>query len=181
MLKILYPYEYAQSVFSIDYAKLYSLGIRGLIFDIDNTLVLHGKDSNSEVDTLFRDLHQMGFKTLLLSNNGEERITRFNREIRTLYISNSKKPRPKNFLRALCLMELEKQQVIFIGDQLFTDILGANLSGLKSILVKFLHRPEETNFGKRRAAENFILNYYKRSKKYQNRLGNISKKETSGV
>ena len=74
---MLYPYAYAESVFSIDYQKLYDKGYRGIIFDIDNTLVHHGDDSTKEVDDLFRLLQNMGWKTLLLTNNEEERVKRY--------------------------------------------------------------------------------------------------------
>ena len=86
MFKILYPFEYAESVFAIDYEKLYRKGYRAVIFDIDNTLVHHGEDSTEEVDELFRSIHRTGLKTLLLSNNDEPRIRRFMRNIDTLAI-----------------------------------------------------------------------------------------------
>jgi predicted HAD superfamily phosphohydrolase YqeG len=54
MLKLLYPFEYVDSVFSIDYKKLYELGYRGIMFDIDNTLTHHGEDSTKEVDNLWK-------------------------------------------------------------------------------------------------------------------------------
>lgn len=93
MLNKLYPYEYVDSVFSIDFNELYKKGYRGIIFDIDNTLVHHGEDSTKEIDELFREIQKIGFKTLLLSNNGEERINRFLKNIRSLYISNAQKPK----------------------------------------------------------------------------------------
>ena len=57
MLRDYYPYEYVESVFAIDYNKLYGLGFRGIIFDIDNTLVPHGDNSTPEVDALFEEIH----------------------------------------------------------------------------------------------------------------------------
>lgn len=63
MLNKFYPSFYAKSVFSIDYDKLYEKGFRGIIFDIDNTLVHHGDNSNEKVDELFRTIHSKGFKT----------------------------------------------------------------------------------------------------------------------
>ena len=77
MLKIFYPYEYLEDVFTIDYQALCDKGFKGLIFDIDNTLVPHGADSTEQVDELFATLHSMGFSTLLLSNNNRQRIERF--------------------------------------------------------------------------------------------------------
>jgi len=176
MLNKLYPYEYVDSVFSIDFNELYKKGYRGIIFDIDNTLVHHGEDSTKEIDELFREIQKIGFKTLLLSNNGEERINRFLKNIKSLYISNAQKPKKGNYLKALKMLNLNKNEVVFIGDQIFTDILGANRSGIPNILVKFMYKENETNFGKRRQLENVILEFYRRNGKAQNRIGNIIKK-----
>lgn len=175
MLKKLYPYEYVDSVFEIDYDKLYAQGIRGLIFDIDNTLVLHGTDSTPEVDALFHRLHAKGFKTLLLSNNEEKRILRFIQNFRTYYIHDAGKPRPEAYWKGLAVMELRADQVVVIGDQVFTDILGANLAGMASILVKFLRWPEEKKLGRRRRVEQAILVTYRLRRKYQHRLGGVRK------
>jgi len=101
MFKLFYPYEYVESVFSIDYNKLYNMGYRGLIFDIDNTLVHHGDDSTPEIDNLFKVIQNIGFKTLLLSNNNEERIKRFIKNIDSLYICDAEKPNTANYLKAV--------------------------------------------------------------------------------
>lgn len=175
MLKAFYPYEYVDSVFNIDYDKLYAMGIRGLIFDIDNTLVLHGTDSTPEVDALFLRLQEKGFKPLLLSNNEEKRILRFIQNFRTYYIHDAGKPKPDGYLKALEVMELEKTQVVVIGDQVFTDILGANRAGMASILVKFLRWPQEKNLGRRRRVEQAILVTYRLRRRYQHRLGGVAK------
>lgn len=173
MLKLFYPYETVESVFTIDYDKLYAMGIRGLIFDIDNTLVHHGDDSTPAIDDLFREIQAKGFKTLLLSNNEEKRINRFILNIRTYYIHDADKPKPAAYWRALEVMELEKDQVVVIGDQVFTDVLGANLAGLPSILVKFLRWPGETALGKRRRAEQALMFTYRLRRSCQHRLGRV--------
>ena len=67
----------------IDYQKLYQKGFRGIIFDIDNTLVHHGDDSTPEIDDLFRKIQRLGLKTLLLSNNDRGRVERFIKNIDT--------------------------------------------------------------------------------------------------
>ena len=177
MFKFFYPYEYVDSVFCIDYNELYKKGYRGLIFDIDNTLVHHGDNSTKEIDELFRIIQSIGFKTLLLSNNSEERVTRFLKNIDSLYICNAEKPKVGNYLKAIEMMNISKEETVFIGDQIFTDILGANKSGIPNILVKFIRTNSETKIGKRRKLENLILKIYKKNKKFQNRLGNIIKKE----
>lgn len=179
MFKILYPYEYVDSVFSIDYKKLYDKGYRGIIFDIDNTLVHHGDDSTKEIDELFTKIQNIGFKTLLLSNNNEERTKRFLRNIDSLYICNAEKPKTRNYLKAVEMMNIDKEKTVFIGDQIFTDILGANRSGIANILVKFITIEGETKIGKRRQLENIFLKFYKKNEKFQHRFGDIIKKENS--
>lgn len=177
MLKIFYPYEYVENVFSIDYKKLYDKGYRGIIFDIDNTLVHHGDDSTKEIDDLFQTIQNIGFKTLLLSNNSEKRIKRFIKNIDSLYIHDAQKPNVDNYLKAIEMMNIKKEESIFIGDQIFTDILGANKSQIANILVKYIRLENETKIGKRRHLENLILKFYKRNKAYTHRLGDIFKKE----
>lgn len=177
MFKIFYPYEYVDSVFSIDYNKLYNKGYRGIIFDIDNTLVHHGDDSTKEIDELFITIQNIGFKTLLLSNNNEERVKRFLNNIDSLYICDAEKPKVDNYIKAVEMMNIKKEETLFIGDQIFTDILGANKSGIANILVKFIRIKGETKIGKRRKIENIILKFYKRNKFFRHRLGNIMKEE----
>lgn len=177
MLKNFYPYEYVDSVFSLDYNKLYNKGYRGIIFDIDNTLVHHGENSTKEIDNLFKTIQNIGFKTLILSNNNENRVKRFLSNISSLYICSAEKPKTTNYLKAVEMLDLEKEEVIFIGDQIFTDILGANRSGLANILVKYIRKENESKIGKRRRLENIILKFYYRNKSVQNRLGDIIKKE----
>ena len=172
MLRLFYPGAYVTSVFCIDYQALWDRGCRGLLFDIDNTLVPHGDDSTPEINALFRRLHAMGFRTLMLSNNGEARIRRFLQDIDARFLSNAGKPRPKGYRRAVEMLGLSKDEVLVIGDQVFTDVLGANLAGLGSILVRFIGWETETDLGKRRRLEQVILRRYE--KKYPaGRLGRV--------
>ncbi len=164
MLQLFYPSEYVDSVFDIDFEALYARGFRGLLFDIDNTLVPHGADSTPEVDALFEKLQRIGFRSLMLSNNGKARIERFLQNIDARFIDNAGKPRPGAYREAVRLLGLRKDQVLVIGDQVFTDILGANLSGLSSILVRFIGWQTETDIGKRRKLEQRILKRYEKQK-----------------
>ena len=173
MLKKYYAYEYVESVFSIDYNKLYQKGYKGIIFDLDNTLVGHGKPSTPEIDELFKKLHEIGFKTFILSDNGKNRIEKFLENIECPYIDNANKPNPTNYLKALEFMKLSKNEVVYVGDQVFTDILGANKAGIASILVKYIGYYDKQKIGIKRRIEKIILRIYKKTKKYQHRLGNI--------
>ena len=164
LLERYYPRGHADSVFMIDYTKLYKKGCRAVIFDIDNTLVHHGDDSTPEVDDLFVKIHAAGLKTLLLTNNDEERVLRFIRNIDTEYICDADKPDTSGYLKALEKLGVKRTQAVVIGDQLFTDILGANRSGIAGILVKFIKLPEEKRIGKRRYLEKLIMFFWRHSK-----------------
>ncbi len=157
-----FPTALAGSAFEIDYPLLWQKGYRGLIFDIDATLVPHGADATPEVERLFERLHELGFDTLLLSNNDEERVQRFLTNISSKYICDADKPNPSGYQRALRMMGLSGEEVLCVGDQLFTDILGAGRAGLKSILVPYLLWPGETRLGLRRRLEGVLLWLYKR-------------------
>jgi len=177
MFKIFYPHEYVESVFSIDYEKLYKKGYRGLIFDIDNTLVHHGEDSTKEIDELFQIIHRIGFKTLLLTDNSEERTKRFLGNIDSLYVCDAKKPSVVGYLKALEMLKIKKEKVLFIGDQILRDIYGANKSGIDNVLVKYMRYEDETKIGIRRNIEKIILRLYGLNKSCQNRIGDIHKTE----
>lgn len=179
MLRFFYPYEYAESVFTIDYRKLYEMGYRAVIFDVDNTLVHHGEDSTKEVDALFRKIHGTGLKTLILSNNSEKRIKKFLENIDSPYIFNAQKPKKEGYLKSLEMLNLKKNEAVMIGDQVFTDIFGANRCGIPNILVKFMRKESETEIGKKRKLEKIILKFYTKSRKFQNRIGDIEKKPLS--
>ena len=177
MLHLLFPFEYADSVFSIDYNKLVQKGYKGIIFDIDMTLVPHGADSTKEIDDLFITVHKAGLKTLLLTNNSEERVKRFIKNIDTLYLCDADKPNPAGFLKAVEMLGVQKEETVFIGDQIFIDIYGANKCGIASILVKYVTAEAETKIGIRRNLEKYILKLYGMCKSYQHRLGDIHKTE----
>lgn len=177
----LFPSTSVESVFSIDYLKLKGMGYKAIIFDIDSTLVPHGDDTTNEIDQLFNYLHKLGFKTLLLSNNSEERISTFNRNIKTLFIPMANKPHRANYLKAIRMLNVNYSEVILVGDQLFTDIIGANLCGIKSILVKFLKHPEDIKIGKKRQLERLILKLFALNNKFFNHFPNIEKEDSNKV
>ncbi len=172
MLSRFFPYEYAESVFAVDYEKLYKIGFRGVIFDIDNTLVHHGEPSTPEIDALLHNVQAAGLKTLLLSDNTRKRVEMFNKNINSLYIDSANKPDPACLTKALKMLGLKHGQVVYIGDQIFTDVLCANRAGIKSILVKFIQSPDEMRIGVRRYAEYALLALWRRTK-YSHRIGDI--------
>ncbi len=166
MFKKFYPGAYSKSVFDIDYKKLYNNGLRGIIFDIDNTLVHHGDDSNEKVDKFFKEVQNIGFKTILLSNNDKERVERFIRNIDTPYICDAEKPESAGYLKAVDMLGLEKNDVVYIGDQMFVDIYGANKCLIPNIMVHYIEAPNEKRIGIKRYLEKFVLIFFKLSKNH---------------
>ena len=86
MLKKFYPEEYLDSTYDIDFEALYKEGYRGIIFDIDNTLVPHGAKADERACALFDRLREIGFSYIMLSNNKEPRVRMFCDEVRAPYI-----------------------------------------------------------------------------------------------
>lgn len=162
MLEKLYPGEYLDSTYQIDFGKLYSEGFCGVIFDIDNTLVPHGAPSDERSDALFQALHKMGWKTIVLSNNKEPRVKMFADQAGTDYIYDAGKPGRKGYLEAMEHMGTDVSNTVFVGDQIFTDIWGANRTGIRTILVKPLHPREEIQIVLKRYLEKIVLFFYQK-------------------
>ena len=142
-----------------------SEGYRGLIFDIDNTLVPHGAPADQRAIRLFETLRRIGFDTCLISNNQEPRVKPFAEKVGSKYVYNAHKPSTKNYKKAMELMSTDEKNTIFIGDQLFTDVWGAKRTGIESILVKPIHPKEEIQIVLKRYLEKIVLYFYKRDKK----------------
>ncbi len=162
MLRRFYPKRIADSSYVINYQKLYNEGYRGIIFDIDNTLVEHGADADQRAIDLIANLKKIGFQVCLISNNKEERVSRFNREIKVKYIHNAQKPARKNFIKATKIMGTTIENTVFIGDQLFTDVWGANRVGMMTYFVKPIGPKEEIQIVLKRKLERIVLKQYRK-------------------
>lgn len=158
---LLYPDAYLASAYRIDYGRLYEKGFRGLIFDIDNTLVPHGMPADERAVKLFARLREIGFQCVLLSNNKEPRVKPFCSRVQAACIFKAAKPKPAAYRRAMELMHTDCQTTVFIGDQIFTDVLGANLAGIPSILVKPIDPKEEIQIVLKRYPEKLVLLFYR--------------------
>ena len=169
MFRNFFPDEYKESTYSIDFEKLYAEGYRGLIFDIDNTLVPHGAPADDRAKALFERLKAIGFQCCLLSNNQYERVSSFNKDVQVHFIEDAHKPSRKNYRKAMELMNTEQKTTVFIGDQLFTDVYGAKRTGIRNILVKPIHPKEEIQIVFKRKLEKIVLYFYmKEQRKLKN-------------
>ncbi len=165
MFKMFWPDEYVASTYVIPFEKLYEEGYRGLVFDIDNTLVPHGAPADGRAKKLFVRLKEIGFKCCLISNNQEPRVKMFNEEIQVDYVYDAHKPSTKNYKKAMEIMGTDLSDTIFIGDQLFTDVYGAKRTGMRNILVKPIHPKEEIQIVLKRYLEKIVLYFYMRERK----------------
>ena len=167
MLKKFFPSEYADSIRQIDYKKLYQEGYRGILFDIDNTLVPYDiEHPDQEIIDLFENIKKMGFKIALVSNNNKVRVTTFNEKLKVFAIHKALKPMTRNLKRAMQAIKTNKGNTVLIGDQIFTDIYGGNRIKIKTILVVPIAEKEEwiTKI-KRKTEKKIIKAYLKRVKK----------------
>jgi len=132
----LFPKAEYPNTYEIPFERLYERGVRGVIFDIDNTLVLHDAPADERSQSLFRRLHAIGMKTAIISNNDELRVRSFSDAVgNEIYVHNAGKPKKDGYLKAVRLMALTPEEAVFVGDQYFTDIWGANNAGVHSIIV----------------------------------------------
>lgn len=112
MLERFYPDEYLKSIDEVDFEKYYKQGIRGIISDIDNTLVPHGFPADEHIIKVFEKVHGLGMDTCLISNNDEPRVKPFAEEVRSKYIYDAHKPSRKNYIRAMELMGTDKNTTL---------------------------------------------------------------------
>ena len=162
MLECLYPKLYLDSTYEIDFEQYYQDGYRAIIFDIDNTLVPHGAPADQRAIALFKRLHALGYQTMMLSNNKEPRVKMFCDAVDAEYIYKAGKPNPANYREAMKRMHTDEKNTLFVGDQIFTDVWGANKAGIYSILVKPIHPKEEIQIVLKRYLEKVVLFCYKR-------------------
>lgn len=162
MLQTFYPDFEAESIETIDFEKWYHKGCRGVIFDIDNTLVPHGAPADERAIAFFKRLNSMGMKTMLLSNNKEPRVKMFADAVGSSYIYKAGKPGKAGYKKAMEQMGTTPGTTLFVGDQLFTDVWGARRVGIVSYLVKPIHPKEEIQIVLKRYLEKIVLYFYHR-------------------
>lgn len=165
MLERFYPHHEVGSSYEIDYEKLYEEGYRGVVFDVDNTLVPHGAPADERAIALFERLRTIGYKSMLLSNNKEPRVKMFNDAVKSDYIYKAGKPKVTGYQKAMEKMQTTPKTTLFVGDQLFTDIWGAKKAGMETYLVKPIHPKEEIQIVLKRYLEKIVLHFYHKREK----------------
>ncbi|WP_252502882.1 YqeG family HAD IIIA-type phosphatase [Sporosarcina sp. Marseille-Q4943] len=136
MYKYFLPDEYVKDIFQISPEALKEKGIKGIITDLDNTLVEWDRpEATPEIIEWVKMMQEAGLQVAILSNNNQSRVESFCDPLGTPFICDARKPLARNFKKALAMMGLEKEEAVMVGDQLMTDVLGGNRFGLHTILV----------------------------------------------
>ena len=158
--------EYYFETFEIASSEfLLSIGVKGIILDVDNTLEPYENPKPTEkVIQWFDSLKKAGIKAAIVSNNGRERIDLFNAELGLVAYCKSGKPKKKNVLKALSDIGVHKEDAIFMGDQIFTDVWAAHNAGIRAILVPPIRDKRDILTRFKRLLERPILNKYRKLK-----------------
>lgn len=161
MIRRLYPNYYIRSIFDLSIPKLKKDGIKGIIFDIDNTLVPYDIEEPTEaIIDLFNRLKDAGMSITLMSNNTEDRVLKFNKKLKVLTLHRAQKPLTRSYKKALSMMHCTKDEAIIVGDQIFTDIYGGNCIGIDTYLVKPISEKDEWQTKIKRGLERQVIKCY---------------------
>lgn len=163
--EMLYPNEYLNSVKDISIELLEKNNIKGLILDVDNTLINLDRKMPAGVSDWAKDLKNKGIKICILSNSNKiEKVSAVAKIIGVPYIFFGKKPLKAGFLRAKEILKLDNKNIAVVGDQIFTDIVGANRCNMFSILVKPIEEKDYLLTKIKRPIEKLIINKYEKKK-----------------
>ena len=166
---LFYPDILKNHIADITVPDLENLGAKALLLDVDNTLTHHGSQELSpEIESWLDEMRAHGFKMCIVSNAFEKRIAPFAKKLGLSYSAFSCKPFPFGFLRAAKRFGLKRRECVAIGDQVFTDILGAKIAGVHTIQVMPMHGPHTATLRLKRGLEGKVM---KRYQKYLNKKG----------
>ncbi|MFB6290672.1 MAG: YqeG family HAD IIIA-type phosphatase [Candidatus Bipolaricaulia bacterium] len=157
--RVFFPDERVPTVEDVDYEELLNSGIKAVIFDLDNTIARWGDEElEDEMVELLDELSSLGLKVGILSNSGGEAIKNFVQDLPCPHLFNANKPSGTGFRLMLEEFDVRPEEVAMIGDQLFTDVLGANRMNMYTIRVDPIDPDREYRFTKiNRIGETVLL------------------------
>lgn len=143
-MALFYPTIYRRRITDVTVEDLRRMGARAVLLDVDNTLTTHdAPDLEDAVELWLQEMQAEGFSLVIVSNNRAERVEPFAETIGLPFVACARKPLPYGYRAAASLLQIPKRECIAIGDQIFTDVLGANLARINSILLEPI-QPEVT-------------------------------------
>lgn len=166
MLKHFLPDQHVKSIFEITPESLKDKGVKGIITDLDNTLVEWDRpQATPKLIEWFDDMRRNEILVTIVSNNNEKRVKSFSDPLQIPFIFQARKPMTRAFNRALKQMGISKKETVVIGDQLLTDVLGGNRSGFHTILVVPVAQTDGFFTRFNRMIERRILNWFRKQGK----------------
>lgn len=161
-MELFYPKRYYDKKEDIPVEEYYKRGYRGILFDIDNTLVPHDEPVDEAAEIFVEKLRRIGFGICLISNNDEERVKMFADPLGVQYVYKAWKPSRRGYLEGMAILHTNLENTLFVGDQIFTDIWGANRAGLYSILLDPINPKEEIQIILKRIPEKLVKWLYRK-------------------
>ncbi|UOF88894.1 YqeG family HAD IIIA-type phosphatase [Fodinisporobacter ferrooxydans] len=159
MLRQFVPDLFVKSIFDIDLQALQARGIKGIVTDLDNTLVeWNAPDATPKLVQWLDRVREHGFQVCIVSNNDATRVESFAKPLGLPCIADAKKPRRGAFEQALAMIGANQHDTVMIGDQIFTDIAGGNRMGMFTILVAPISQEEWIGTRFTRKVEHVVLN-----------------------
>lgn len=134
----LIPRERYGSIYEIDIGELQERGITLLLLDLDNTIApYHIGEPDSKLSNWVRKLRETGVEPFILSNSRKPtRVGDFAKKLEVPFLRHAGKPKKAGFQKAMAIMGRSEAETVMVGDQIFTDVLGANRAGICSFLVR---------------------------------------------
>lgn len=161
ILERFFPDIFVKSVYELPLAELKARGIKGLVFDIDNTVApFDVAEPDDDLIELFVFLKKQGFRLCILSNNNRERVQLFNKNLKTLAVDKAGKPGVRKLKLALAKLKLSPQNTAIVGDQIFTDIWCGHKAGLTCILTAPICNRDQLVTKVKRGIEKQVLKVY---------------------
>jgi len=162
----IYPNEYLNSVTEISIEFMNKNNLKGLILDVDNTLIDFNKVLSNEIIKWCNELKQNGIKMCIVSNTNKlEKVRNVANKLDLNFYYFARKPFKSGFKKAQNYLELESENIGVVGDQIFTDIIGGNRMKMFSILVKPIDKRDILMTRIKRPLENLVIKSYIRKKK----------------
>lgn len=158
---MVYPQVYLNSVKEITMELLNKNHIQGLILDVDNTLIDFDKRMPEGIQECIEGLKQNGIKCCILSNSNKvDKVSSVAGKLDIPFLYFAKKPFKSGFNKAKDLLKLEAENIAVVGDQIMTDVIGANRSNMFSILVKPIEEKDYLLTKIKRPLEKLIIQRY---------------------